>query len=98
MSQRADVRQADAGPELPEQLAQLHRRMPPQNIEAERAVLSIQDDGVGFDPATVPAGHYGLKTMGERARKSGGDLQVRAAPGEGTRIAAAFAYREPFSV
>jgi signal transduction histidine kinase len=48
--------------------------------------LDIVDDGCGFDPERVPAGHLGLLTMRERAESAGGTLEVRSAPGHGTAI------------
>jgi signal transduction histidine kinase len=50
-------------------------------------VLSIADDGQGFDPDNIPLGHYGLMTMRERAEAAGGALRVDAGPDRrGTRI------------
>jgi signal transduction histidine kinase len=46
----------------------------------------VEDDGVGFDPATVPAGRFGLVGMSERARLLGGALTVESTPGGGTAI------------
>jgi len=48
--------------------------------------LIVEDDGVGFDIATVRAGGHGLRNMGARARKLGGRLEVVSEPGRGTRI------------
>jgi two-component system, NarL family, sensor kinase len=42
--------------------------------------LSIRDDGAGFDPATVPRGHFGLLYMRERVEGCGGRLDVRSHP------------------
>ncbi|MCL6594951.1 MAG: HAMP domain-containing protein [Firmicutes bacterium] len=57
--------------------------------DAGRAVLSVWDDGRGFDPAAAAAdGHYGLRSMRERAREMGGELSVDSAPGRGTRVEA----------
>jgi signal transduction histidine kinase len=53
--------------------------------------LSIEDDGLGFDTASVLArqdGRYGLRFMRERATELGGDLEIRSAPGRGTRVTA----------
>lgn len=51
--------------------------------------LMISDDGCGFDPARVDAQqHFGLTVMRERARNVGGQLEVRSAPGAGTRVLA----------
>jgi PAS domain S-box-containing protein len=58
-------------------------------LEAEargRLVLEIDDDGAGFDPATIPDGHLGLRTMADRAQHIGGTLEVRSAPGAGTAV------------
>jgi two-component system NarL family sensor kinase len=52
----------------------------------ERLRLTIEDDGRGFDPDSVAAGHFGLIGMRERARLLGGTLEVASAPGSGTRI------------
>jgi len=48
--------------------------------------LEIQDNGSGFDPAKSSAGGMGLKNMGERAERLGGQLMVASNPGSGTRI------------
>ena len=49
--------------------------------------VSVQDDGVGFQPATTTAG-VGLASMKERAAELGGSVEVRSAPGAGTTIVA----------
>jgi len=59
------------------------------NYEAERVVLRITDDGVGFDTnnqAVVLSGHFGLLDMSERAGKIGGQFAMISAPGQGTEI------------
>jgi two-component system NarL family sensor kinase len=48
--------------------------------------LSVRDDGAGFDPAALPAGHFGLVGMRERAKLLGGTLDLASAPGRGTRV------------
>ena len=53
-----------------------------------RAVLTIADDGEGFDVpddlADLSRGrHFGVTGMRERAQLAGGDLMVESAPGEG---------------
>jgi len=50
-----------------------------------RVRFSVEDDGVGFDPATVPRG-AGLTNLSDRVAAVGGTLEVRARPGHGTRI------------
>jgi signal transduction histidine kinase len=51
-------------------------------------MLQIIDDGVGFDAAHVlahpPAGHFGLRVLGDVASNAGAELQVSSAPGAGT--------------
>jgi signal transduction histidine kinase len=47
--------------------------------------LTVQDDGVGFDP-TVPGSGYGLLGMKERARALGATLSIDSGTGQGTRV------------
>ncbi|MFD7615212.1 GAF domain-containing sensor histidine kinase [Streptomyces sp. NPDC059828] len=56
--------------------------------KGQGAVLSVRDDGKGFEPASVRrAGrHLGLVSMRDRAGGVGGTLTVESAPGEGTTI------------
>jgi len=55
-----------------------------------RVVLTIEDDGVGFDvsrSATNSArAHFGLGLLDDMAADSGGEMRVRSAPGRGTTI------------
>jgi len=49
--------------------------------------LSIEDDGVGFDPRAVAAkARLGLVSMQERVRLAGGSLSIHSEPGNGTRV------------
>jgi signal transduction histidine kinase len=51
-------------------------------------VLSIEDDGAGFDVAQAQrAGHYGLRGMHELADIIGASLSIDSEPGRGTRVA-----------
>ena len=51
--------------------------------------LQVIDDGHGFDAAKVAtAGGSGLGSMRERLRLYGGQLELRASPGNGTRLRA----------
>ncbi|PKO01312.1 MAG: hypothetical protein CVU42_00450 [Chloroflexi bacterium HGW-Chloroflexi-4] len=52
----------------------------------ESVRLTIEDNGVGFDPSTVTADHLGLKIMRERSEAIGATLKVYSEPGEGTQI------------
>jgi nitrate/nitrite-specific signal transduction histidine kinase len=52
-----------------------------------RFILSIQDNGVGFDPQMVePTAGQGLRNMAERARVLGGAFSVKNGQGSGTEI------------
>ena len=48
--------------------------------------LSVEDDGVGFDPATVSPENLGLGIMKERAESIGAELLIQSSLGTGTRI------------
>ncbi len=65
----------------------LERELPNDWAEA-RLVLTVADDGVGFDPAAaeVRGRRLGLTSMEERARALGGTLRIDSTPGEGTRV------------
>jgi signal transduction histidine kinase len=56
--------------------------------EPDKPLLSIVDDGRGFDVAAVSAleGHFGIRGMQERARKINAQLQIHSKSGEGTRV------------
>lgn len=54
--------------------------------ENGRGVLTIADDGEGFDPDTTEPGHFGLLTMRERAEALGGALDISSALGGGTKV------------
>jgi len=57
--------------------------------EGDLLLVSVTDDGVGFDGQLVEGertGHYGLAQMRERAREVGGDLRVNSTPGRGTVV------------
>lgn len=48
-------------------------------------MLSIRDDGIGFDPA-IAAGGYGRQSMHERAQSIGARLMIESVPGSGTTV------------
>jgi two-component system NarL family sensor kinase len=49
--------------------------------------LEVVDDGVGFDPAGVrDPDRYGLRGLRSLVAESGGSLEVRSSPGEGTTV------------
>lgn len=48
--------------------------------------LEVNDNGKGFDTAAIPAGHFGVLTLRERASELGGTAQLDSRPGAGTRL------------
>lgn len=49
--------------------------------------LTIQDDGIGFDPATVQGGGgLGLRSIAERVKQLDGTLRLESTPGGGTTL------------
>jgi signal transduction histidine kinase len=62
--------------------------------DAERLLLSVRDDGSGFDvqealSRAMTGRHLGLRGMRERVEALGGKLEIESAPGQGTEIRAA---------
>jgi signal transduction histidine kinase len=59
-------------------------------IELRRAggdtILSVSDDGMGFDVSALPGAGRGMATMRERTLSVNGRFELRSAPGEGTTI------------
>jgi signal transduction histidine kinase len=60
-------------------------------MDAEQAVLEVQDNGRGFQVPErwftfVRDGHLGLAGAAERAEAIGASLQVTSAPGQGTLV------------
>lgn len=56
--------------------------------EGDDWVLSVKDDGVGFELDATRQSGFGLVSMRERARLAGGDLQITTTPGEGVTVEA----------
>lgn len=57
------------------------------NADGKRLALEVVDDGVGFNPGEVSDPHsYGLRGLRSLVVDSGGTLEVRSAPGEGTTV------------
>lgn len=54
-------------------------------FEDRRVRLSVEDDGIGFDPTTAAAG-YGMRSIREGLRQMGGYLDLDSIPGFGARI------------
>lgn len=56
------------------------------NLSHDAVLLSIKDDGKGFDTRQATPGHYGLVNMRERAMKVQGEVIIDSAPGAGTQV------------
>jgi PAS domain S-box-containing protein len=54
-----------------------------------RTIVTVEDNGAGFDPGGHFPGHLGLRSMKERVEKQGGSLVINSTPGKGTRVVAA---------
>ena len=54
--------------------------------EPGSVILTVTDDGVGFDPAGVEAGHVGLRLLADLAHSLGGTLEIDSAKGSGTTV------------
>ncbi len=57
------------------------------SLDETDAVLSVDDDGRGFDTGRRPGpGHFGLANLHDRAASVGGSLRIESEPGQGARI------------
>jgi signal transduction histidine kinase len=54
--------------------------------DLEGVVMTVRDDGRGFDPEQVTPDHLGLRIMRERAQAIGATLTVESQPGHGSQI------------
>jgi signal transduction histidine kinase len=54
--------------------------------QGSQVMLSITDNGVGFDLGRKLPDHFGLGIMEERAQAFGGQYKINSQPGEGTKI------------
>jgi signal transduction histidine kinase len=58
-------------------------------VDEEQVLASVRDEGPGFDPSSVRPDrgrHVGLGLLRERARLSGGELEIVSRRGEGTSL------------
>lgn len=77
---------------LQESLANVRKHAHAQTVRVRLAfcpdssvVLTVEDDGTGFDLARSTGG-FGLPGLQRRARDAGGRLHLRSAPGSGTAV------------
>jgi signal transduction histidine kinase len=61
---------------------------------AAQTVLTVEDNGTGFDPLLRLAGHFGLEIMQERADQVGASLSVDSQFSGGTRVAVRWQRKE----
>lgn len=56
----------------------------------DEAMVTVADDGVGFEPSQVSSSgqNFGIQVMRERMAGLGGNLEIRSRPGEGTQVLA----------
>lgn len=78
-----------------EALTNIHRHAEASSVIIQlafqpRTVLSVEDDGVGFNMEKV-VGRLGLVGMKERLMIVGGTLEIDSGPGRGTRVTAVLA-------
>jgi signal transduction histidine kinase len=62
-----------------------HVRMRLASLDAATLQLSIEDDGVGFDPNQTHPGHFGLVGLREQAQMIGAEFFIASGAG-GTRV------------
>ncbi|MCF7855266.1 MAG: PAS domain-containing protein [Candidatus Pacebacteria bacterium] len=61
------------------------------NVNADDIVITVEDDGVGFDTASTqngitPTGGFGLFEIQERLSYIGGSLDIQSCKGKGTQV------------
>ena len=52
----------------------------------DRLQLTIEDDGIGFDPDAPQTGHYGVLGLREQAQLIGANLKIQSMQGQGTTL------------
>jgi NarL family two-component system sensor histidine kinase YdfH len=55
-------------------------------VNEESLLVTIQDDGQGFDVTDIPAGHYGILGIKERVRLVNGNFDIQSGNGQGTTL------------
>jgi signal transduction histidine kinase len=55
--------------------------------EGQRLRITVEDQGMGFDPEKVDPSRFGLRGLRERAQLFGGHAAIDSSPGRGTRVA-----------
>ena len=60
----------------------------------DETMVTIKDNGLGFDSAKIPIGHFGLSIMAERMEQIGGILIVESKLGQGTQVIASWSAKD----
>jgi NarL family two-component system sensor histidine kinase YdfH len=55
-------------------------------VKDKNILLTIKDDGIGFDTSSIPSGHYGLLGIKERIRLVNGSFEIQTENGKGTSL------------
>ncbi len=58
--------------------------------QQDRWILSVQDNGRGFNPHENPSGGMGIRIMRHRAQVIAAILDLKSAPGQGTQVSCSF--------
>lgn len=56
----------------------------------DQVILTVEDEGRGFEPDQIPNDRFGLRGLHERTKLLGGSLKIESSPGSGTRVEAKF--------
>jgi CheY-like chemotaxis protein len=71
-------------------------------ISNDMAILSVSDQGCGFDSQSIDNGllksGFGLLSIRERASYIGGSLSIESAPGKGSRVTLCVPYKAPVNM
>ena len=66
--------------------AQAHNVTVDVRMKDKNLLVTIQDDGQGFDASAIPSGHYGILGIKERVRLVNGNVDIQSKNGNGTTI------------
>jgi len=55
-------------------------------VKDKNILLSVKDDGIGFDTSSIPSGHYGILGIKERVRLVHGSFEIQTGNGKGTTL------------
>lgn len=65
----------------------IRRELRVRGVRADGCVIEIADNGVGFDPASVPHERLGVRvSIVERMANAGGQARIDSRPGHGTTV------------